>query len=283
MKMKKSAEQADMSKELIAYTDGSYNSKTGCYGCGAVLLDENEQEIKRFHKTGRPAKHENGWNVNGEIEAALMAVHAALELGCANLTICHDYEGVGNWPDGIWDATKSYTIEYAEKIKEFREKLDISFIHVKGHNGNHWNEIADEEAAIGANGGKPETAVPRAMYKNINPDQIEGMTDTCRKCLKTFFRTKKPSFKDFAKLRTGGIDKFSRMPVSVIEAEIGEEESAFIRERVHREQDYASAMRWRMRGLSSDDAAHKANVDGEINENAQKAGKVKKRFYYKGK
>ena len=84
-----------MEKKLIAYTDGSYNSTTGYYGCGAVLIDENEQEIARMHKTGKPDAGANGWNINGEIEAAVMAIHTAIGLGCKELTIYHDYEGVG--------------------------------------------------------------------------------------------------------------------------------------------------------------------------------------------
>lgn len=85
-----------MEKKLIAYTDGSYNSTTGYYGCGAVLIDENEQEIARMHKTGKPDAGANGWNINGEIEAAVMAIHTAIGLGCKELTIYHDYEGVAN-------------------------------------------------------------------------------------------------------------------------------------------------------------------------------------------
>ena len=30
-----------MGKKLIAYTDGSYNSTTGYYGCGTVLIAED--------------------------------------------------------------------------------------------------------------------------------------------------------------------------------------------------------------------------------------------------
>lgn len=140
-----------MGKKLIAYTDGSYNSTTGRYGCGAVLIDDKEQEITRMHKTGKPDSGANGWNINGEIEAAIMAMHTAIELGCDELVIYHDYEGVGKWPDGIWKAKKSYTQAYATEVRKMREQIDITFIHVKGHHGNRWNEIADQEAGIGAN------------------------------------------------------------------------------------------------------------------------------------
>ena len=276
-----------MGKKLSAYTDGSYNSATGYYGCGAVLIDEEGKEIKRMHKTGKPDPGANGWNVNGEIEAAVMAIHTAIGLGCNELTIYHDYEGVGKWPDNVWQAKKSYTKAYADQIYEFRKEIQITFIHVKGHHGNKWNEIADQEAGIGANGGKPDvpecqnvnTATDasfhswRNRYAENALDGIEGLNPSCRRCLETFMLKRTPVFRDFAALRTGGLDKFSRMSASDIEPKIGKEESNLIRNKVHEEQDYASALRWRMRGLTAEDAAHKVNVDREISDNARKISK----------
>ena len=267
-----------MEKKLIAYTDGSYNSTTGYYGCGAVLIDENEQEIARMHKTGKPDAGANGWNINGEIEAAVMAIRTAMDLGCDDLTIYHDYEGVGKWPDGVWKAKKSYTKAYAAQIHAFRKEIQITFIHVKGHHGNKWNEIADQEAGIGANGGKPDapgcqdadTAADtsshswRSRYAENALGGIEGLNPSCRRCLEAFILNRTPAFKDFAALRTGGLDQYSRMLISDIELKIGQKEADLIRHMVNEEQDYASALRWRMRGLTAEDAAHKANVDREI-------------------
>ena len=54
------------------------------------------------------------------------------------------------------------------------------------------------------------------------------------------------------------------MLISDIELKIGQKEADLIRHMVNEEQDYASALRWRMRGLTAEDAAHKANVDREI-------------------
>lgn len=267
-----------------AYTDGSYNSTVGCYGCGMVLIDEDGKELMRKHKTGWPDGRGDGWNINGEIEAALMAVQAALELGCEELVICHDYEGVGKWPDGVWKAKKPYTQDYAREINKLRKKIQIRFAHVKGHSGNCWNEIADQEAGIGAN---IDTVSSKQAYKEkdnnseickdtncagtgrVSIEHLEGLNAPCVRALWHFSKISKPSFKDFAALRTGGMDAFSRMPVADMEECIGEEDTKFIRTRVNQEKDYASALRWKMRGLSADDAAHKVNVDREISENAK--------------
>ena len=178
----------------------------------------------------------------------------------------------------MWKAKKSYTKTYAEQIHEFRKEIQITFIHVKGHNGNTWNEIADQEAGIGANGGKPDapgcqdadTAADtsfhswRSRYAENALDGIEGLNPSCHRCLEAFILNRTPAFKDFAALRTGGLDQYSRMLISDIELKIGQKEADLIRHMVNEEQDYASALRWRMRGLTAEDAAHKANVDREI-------------------
>lgn len=138
------------SETALLYTDGSYNKDFCIYGCGLVLLDETGKEISRQHKTGIPQPGQNGWNINGEIEAALMGIQFAINLGYKKVKVYHDYEGVGKWPDKLWKATKPYTKDYADKVTKWRESVSIEFIHVKGHSGNNWNEIADQEARIGA-------------------------------------------------------------------------------------------------------------------------------------
>ena len=138
------------SETALLYTDGSYNKDLCIYGCGLILLDESGKEISRQHKTGVPQPGQNGWNINGEIEAALMGIQFAINLGYKKIKVYHDYEGVGKWPDKLWKATKPYTRDYADKVIKWRESVSIEFIHVKGHSGNNWNEIADQEARIGA-------------------------------------------------------------------------------------------------------------------------------------
>lgn len=132
------------------YTDGSYNKDLGIYGSGYVLLDENEKVISRGHKTGYPDPKENGWNINGEVAAAELGIERALELGFSQIEVYHDYEGIGKWADGIWGAYKTYTIQYAKNVEKYRRQANIRFIHVKGHSGNKWNDVADAEAKLGA-------------------------------------------------------------------------------------------------------------------------------------
>ena len=254
-----------MDNTINIYTDGSYNSTTGYYGCGAVLVSENGRELKRMHKTGCPEDGQNGWNINGEIDAAIMAITAAIQMGYKNITIYHDYEGVGCWPDYKWKATKPYTMEYAYQINQFRQQVDICFIHVKGHSGNKWNTIADEEAKIGANAHSVTETI-----ESVQPTHDDGLNTSCRIAIAHFHKIHNPNFRDYAKLRTEGRDRFSSMPADIIEESIGSAEAQLIRDAVHQEDDYKAALRWRMRGLTAEEAAHKVNVDREVAVNAKK-------------
>ena len=257
-----------MSKAVHIYTDGSYNQRLGIYGCGAVLVDQNDGEIARLIDTGTPDPGENGWNINGEIAGALMGIEKAMSLGYTDIKVFHDYEGIGMWADGLWKTKKPYTCAYADKIREYREAVSISFKHVKGHAGNKWNEVADELAKAGAK-------IEDAPISDPDDDHIiaDGVSPACAKSMKRFWQLKKPSFKDFAALKTGGMDAFSKKKRNELEEIVGEEMSKAIKGRVHREEDYDSALRWYLRGLSADDASHKANVDGEISTNALKSSR----------
>ena len=129
---------------LVAYTDGSYNKETGYYGAGIVIFKKDSGEPPALHMSkGRAPEGENGWQVNGEIAAAEFAINEAIKAGAKSLEIHYDYEGVGKWATGKWKRNKAYTREYAEYVRIASEKLSITFVHVKGHSGDEWNDTAD--------------------------------------------------------------------------------------------------------------------------------------------
>lgn len=132
--------------ELVAYTDGSYNKGTGEFGAGIVMFAKNGGDPDFYMEKGRAAEGENGWQVNGEIAAARKAILKAVNAGAKSLEIHCDYEGVAKWADKKWKRNKAYTREYAAYVEEARKKLPITFIHVKGHSGDKWNDKADRLA-----------------------------------------------------------------------------------------------------------------------------------------
>ena len=133
----------------VAYIDGSYNRRKNRYGYGVVILEAGEI-IRREYGGGMPLPSENGWNINGELAAAECAIQLALDNNCKELVIFHDYAGVGKWADHHWNTTKDYVREYISFVEKARETVKISFVHVKGHSGVKYNEMADDLAKTGA-------------------------------------------------------------------------------------------------------------------------------------
>ncbi|MGL4454073.1 MAG: viroplasmin family protein, partial [Sarcina sp.] len=74
----------------------------------------------------------NQWNIQGECEAAIGAVERALEMGCKEITIYYDYQGVGSWYDKSWKAKNIYTKSYVERMDWYSKKIKINMVKVKG-------------------------------------------------------------------------------------------------------------------------------------------------------
>lgn len=276
----------------IAYVDGSCDRRTHIAGYGIVFFYENEQPVffsGRCQSESLPAS-----NVSGEICAAQLATEKALEYGCRSVKIFHDYTGIADWVTGKWKATKDHTKEYRNSMKSYQDMIDIEFCKVKSHSGVKWNEKADQlakEATRNAtqtkavvsgkqkvkNKAKNNSPVNQLSEKNLEKLKMEvekrGILMECARCIHTFHNKKKPKFRDFKNLRVGGLDRFSYMKEPELERLIVTE----LREELQRNRmlrdincrsSYASALKWRLRGLSLDEATHKVNVDKEISDNA---------------
>lgn len=128
--------------EAIAYSDGSYNSKTSTYGYGVVLqVDGKQFEYKGSDDNPKKAKLAN---IAGEIDGARRAVEEAVKHGCKSLTLYFDYTGIEFWVTGVWQAKNEWTQEYAKWMR--KQPIKINFVHVKGHTGNKGNERCDKLA-----------------------------------------------------------------------------------------------------------------------------------------
>ena len=95
----------------------------------------------------------------------------------------------------------------------------------------------------------------------------DGVNPRCREAMFRFFAIARPSFRDFASLKTYGLDAYSRLKAPDMERAIGRKGSRACRFALHDPSRYEAALRWVMRGLTPDEAAHKANVDDEIAKN----------------
>lgn len=125
------------------YTDGSYRESVDPTIAGwSFVVEENEYIGSGIiHK---PLSR----NIDGEVEAAKQAIQYAIDNLDDDITIHHDYEGVGAWAEGRWKAKKLIPALYVKFLNENKSKFkhNISFSWTKGHNGDYMNELADEYA-----------------------------------------------------------------------------------------------------------------------------------------
>lgn len=131
-----------MDTQGIAYTDGSFNQKTGEWGYGSILWEADNPDVV-IKLSGSGSAHAQSRNVTGEIHGAVAAVYKAIELGWKSITIYHDYMGISEWAAGTWKRNQELTIWYNRMMTSAMRSIDIRFVHVKGHTGVEGNEQAD--------------------------------------------------------------------------------------------------------------------------------------------
>lgn len=128
----------------IAYVDGSYNAATGEFSYGVVLFHDGKE--LQFSEKFNDEELATMRNVAGEIKGAEAAMMYAYEHKMSKISIYHDYEGIAKWPLRQWQANKEGTIAYREFYDKIVSYVEITFVKVKGHSGDKYNDIADKLA-----------------------------------------------------------------------------------------------------------------------------------------
>lgn len=141
-----------MGLRLEAYVDGSFDSKTGVYGGGVVVLIDGVPKPFMYKQSGNNPEAAQMANISGELLAAVSAIEIAMQLNAESIKIYHDYVGIANWvkqpnEEGFWKAKKPLTRTYAGLVRDARNSgLKIFFEHVRAHTGVEYNELADRLA-----------------------------------------------------------------------------------------------------------------------------------------
>ena len=112
-------------------------------GYGAVILFDGEiiHTIK-----GSSKKYIDMRNVAGELFAAAVSIKWALDNGYQSISLHHDYSGIAHWAKGEWKTNQEGTINYKKFIDDISKRINISFVKVKGHSGDTYNNMADKLA-----------------------------------------------------------------------------------------------------------------------------------------
>jgi len=146
-----------LTKDIIKiYTDGACSGNPGKGGWGAILLyQDKEKTINGFDPE----------TTNNRME--LIAVIEALKIIKKNIKIeiytdsNYVKDGITkwifSWKKNGWKNSKKQVVKNADLWQELDllvQKYNVEFFWVKGHNGDKYNEIADELAR-------------RAIFKDI--------------------------------------------------------------------------------------------------------------------
>lgn len=137
--------------DAIAYVDGSYCINTQRFSYGAVLFYEGKE--LHFSDSFNDIQLSSMRNVAGEIKGAEFIMNYCILNNIKSIDLYYDYEGIEKWCTGAWKATKPGTINYADFYNKIKNDLSVTFIKVKGHSNNKYNDLADylAKSALGIN------------------------------------------------------------------------------------------------------------------------------------
>ncbi len=138
-----------MTDVIEIYTDGACSGNPGPGGWGAVLLyKEHKKEISGAEKETT--------NNRMELKAVIEALRAVKKIE-ANIIVYTDSKyvqnGIGEWihswkKNGWKNAARKpiKNVDLWQELDEESVRHKIKWVWVKGHNGNKYNEIADQLA-----------------------------------------------------------------------------------------------------------------------------------------
>jgi len=130
--------------DIIAFVDGSYDRVSKTFGSGIAVIDFEKNSVQEYKVAGHDKWDQ--WNIVGEIEASKYAIKLAHDNGLKKLCIYHDLKNIALWASGSWQAKNEYTQSYVRFVEDYSKDIEITFVKVKGHSCNKYNDIADRLA-----------------------------------------------------------------------------------------------------------------------------------------
>mgnify|MGYP001386046678 FL=1 len=139
--------------EVTIYTDGACSGNPGKGGWGAILIYAKE---KKYMSGSKQLTTNNQMELTATIEA-LKAI-----LKPSNIALYTDSQYVKNgitswifnWKKNGWKTANKKPVANKDLWIELEKYVDfhsVSWFWVKGHSGDHYNEIADELAVKAMN------------------------------------------------------------------------------------------------------------------------------------
>lgn len=162
--------------KIAIYVDGSFKTinEHQLIGSAYVVVNPDGSTVERkVAKEVEAGNHSR--NISGELNATYGAIAYALQNNLPEITIYHDYVGIAEWANLNWKANKPETKQYANYVNRVRNEkgLVINFIHVKGHSGNMFNEVADKLAGEAID----EYAIANDLYPTMQIEETAQETE----------------------------------------------------------------------------------------------------------
>ena len=128
--------------DYTCYTDGAYSSVRDQGGIGIIFL-KNGEEVLRYSNM-----YKKGTNNMAELGAVIIGLRM-IKKPIQSLTIYSDSMYVIGCATLGWKRKKNKIMwtEFDKQYKRVKQLCpNIQFVHVKGHNGEKYNEIVDKLA-----------------------------------------------------------------------------------------------------------------------------------------
>ena len=275
-KKQKQQKQSTRAYQIIINTDGACAGNPGAMGIGGVIHQKHPEE-KTFTFSESAGR---GTNNEAEYMAVIKALEMALPLQPESVIVRSDSQLVICQINGVYRINHAHLAKLCSKaqslVRKFPGKVDFTWIP------REQNKQADALASKAA--GMPQAVVKEdqviTWHSEYLPDEQEieklpPVNPDCQRGLNRLINLgKRAKFGDFAKLKTGGMDKYSRMAMEKLAdnaaVRFGKESVKWLQEATGGfEADYGkTALRWVARGLPPDMALKKVSVDVEVGTNA---------------
>lgn len=135
-------------RKYTIYTDGGCTSNGTAHaigGYGAVIL-RDDKTTAYVRGEGPVGTTNNQMELKAVIEA--IAFISKETSGRAEILVRTDSQLVIGWVALGWKRKVPATFPYLEALDALVRAHQVTFEHVRGHNGDHHNEIADRLAAL---------------------------------------------------------------------------------------------------------------------------------------
>ena len=144
-----------MNRTIKIYTDGACSGNPGKGGWGAVLIYSDRNEEKYLSGADQLTT-----NNKMELKATIESLKAIKKPSEINLYTDSQYVKNGislwiiNWKNNGWKTASKKPVANQElwiELDRIVQFHDVKWFWVKGHSGNHYNEIADQLAVKAMN------------------------------------------------------------------------------------------------------------------------------------